>query len=68
MQLPDFEKVCELVHNAWMQTKLNQGITSRISEFGEEMMKPYAELSERCKDLDRGTVRAVYSAMEDLSV
>ena len=66
MQLPDFETVCAMVHAQWMQTKLSQGVTSRKSETGEEMMQPYNQLSEACKDLDRGTVRTVYKAIEQL--
>ncbi|MBX3607760.1 MAG: hypothetical protein KF788_20975 [Piscinibacter sp.] len=63
MDLPDIETVCAEVHDAWMASKRAQGYTSRKSEDGEELMVPYAELSEKAKDLDRGTVRAVYSAI-----
>ena len=63
MELPDIERVAEKVHEAWMASKRAQGITSRKSETGEEMMMPYAQLSEPCKDLDRNTVRAVYEAI-----
>ena len=41
-----------------------QGVTSRHSEFGEELMVPYADLSESAKDLDRATVRTVYTAIQ----
>ncbi len=40
-----------------------QGITSRQSETGEELMVPYERLSEPAKELDRATVRAVYEAI-----
>jgi len=40
------------------------GVTSRRSEFGEELMVPYANLSESAKDLDRATVRTVYTAIQ----
>lgn len=59
------ERAATLVHHSWVATKLAQGITSRPSEWGEEQMVPYAELSERAKDLDRGTVRAVLAALEE---
>ena len=62
-ELPDIEVVAEKVHEAWMESKRAQGITSRKSETGEEMMVPYEQLSEPCKDLDRNTVRAVYAAI-----
>jgi len=63
MQLPDIEDVCALVHDAWTVAKRESGLTSRKSEQGEELMVPYAELSESAKDLDRATVRAVYNAI-----
>jgi hypothetical protein len=46
-----------------MNSKRAQGVTSRKSETGEEMMVPYEQLSEPCKELDRATVRAVYEAI-----
>ena len=60
------EAVSARVHAAWMDTKRAQGVTSRPSEWSEEQMVPYAELSERAKDLDRGTVRAVLSALSEV--
>ena len=62
------EAVSEQVHDAWMATKRSQGITTRTSEWGEEQMVPYADLSERAKDLDRGTVAAVLAAAADLGL
>lgn len=62
------EKIAAKVHEAWMDTKRRQGVTSRPSEWGEEQMVPYAELSERAKDLDRGTVRAVLEAIAALDL
>jgi hypothetical protein len=64
MKLPDIEKVSALVHLAWINSKLNLGITSRKSETGEELIASYEKLSEEAKDLDRNTVRAVYEAIE----
>ena len=46
-----------------MESKRAQGITSRKSESGEELMIPYEQLSDEMKELDRGTVRAVYEAI-----
>ena len=66
MKLPDIEAVAAKVHEAWMQSKLNQGITTRKSEAGEELMVDYEQLSEEAKDLDRASVRAVYAAIESL--
>lgn len=63
MELPDIEIVSAAVHQAWIESKLAQGVTTRKSETGEEMMVPYPQLTESCKELDRGTVRAVYAAI-----
>jgi len=66
MNLPNIELVSSKVHENWMETKLSQGITSRKSETGEELMVPYEELSEPAKDLDRNTVKTVYNAILEL--
>jgi hypothetical protein len=66
MNLPDIETVSEKVHDAWMKSKLNQGVTSRHSETGEELMVSYDKLSEEAKELDRATVRTVYAAIEEI--
>ena len=64
MQLPNIETVSAEVHEAWMLGKRANGWTTRKSEEGEELMVPYADLSEAAKDLDRNTVRAVYLAIK----
>lgn len=63
MNLPDIELVSAAVHEAWMDSKRAAGVTSRRLESGEELMVLYADLSEQAKELDRGTVRAVYAAI-----
>lgn len=65
--LPDIEAVSAKVHEAWMESKRAQGVTSRKSETGEELMVPYEQLSEEAKELDRGSVRAVYEAIRAAS-
>jgi hypothetical protein len=65
--LPDIEKVSDQVHDAWMASKRAQGVTTRKSENYEELMVPYEQLSETAKDLDRGTVKAVYAAIRALA-
>ncbi len=67
MNLPDIETVAANVHDAWVKTKRAQGITTRKSESGEELMVEYDELSEEAKELDRNSVRAVYAAIESLT-
>jgi hypothetical protein len=49
-----------------MSSKRAQGVTSRKSESGEEMMVPYEQLSEELKEIDRVTVRAVYAALREV--
>ena len=66
IKLPDIEQVAAEVHNAWMASKKASGITSRKAEDGEELMVPYDRLSEKAKDLDRITVKAVYAAIKKL--
>ena len=61
--LPDIETVSDAVHGAWVESKRTQGITSIKSESGEELMVSYSELSDAAKDIDRGSVRAVYAAI-----
>lgn len=63
MNLPNIETVSAKVHEAWMESKRAQGVTSRLSEKGEELMVPYEQLSNEAQELDRGTVRAVYAAI-----
>jgi hypothetical protein len=62
-ELPDIEAVSAKVHEAWVRSKRAQGITSRKSETGEELMVPYEQLSEPARELDRDSVRAVYEAI-----
>ena len=64
MELPDIEVVSAKVHEAWIATKRAQGITSRPAADGTEQMVPYDELPDALKELDRSTVRAVYSAIQ----
>ncbi len=67
MKLPDLELVSAKVHEAWMESKKAHGVSSRKSEDGEELMVPYEKLSEKSKDLDRNTVKAVYDAIKKLT-
>ena len=67
MKLPDIEIVAAKVHEAWMESKRKKGISTRKSETGEELMVPYANLSEDAKELDRASVQAVYAAIEEVT-
>jgi len=66
IELPDIELVSAEVHKAWMKSKKANGISSRKSEDEEELMVPYEELTEKAKDLDRNTVKAVFAAIKKL--
>jgi hypothetical protein len=61
-ELDVVEEIAADVHFAWMLAKRGQGVTSRLSETGEELMVPYEQLSEEAKNLDRATVLAVLEA------
>jgi hypothetical protein len=63
----DIEAISGRVHEQWMEEKRSKGVTSRKSESDEELMVPYDQLSEAAKDLDRGTVKAVISAIEAIN-
>lgn len=68
MALPDVELVAAKVHDAWIAAKKKKGVYTRKNETtGEEQMRPYGELSETVKDLDRQMVLAVYAAIEECS-
>lgn len=64
--LPDVETVSAKVHEAWMNSKRLMRVDSRKSEDGEELMVPYEKLSEKAKDLDRSSVKAVYAALLEI--
>lgn len=61
----DLEKEAEKSHIAYMAAKMAQGITSRLSESGEEFMVPYSELSEEAKDLSRECVKRPDAITQD---
>jgi len=63
--LPEVEEVAAIIHAAWMDEKLMQGVTSRKAEDGEELMVPYAQLSEKARASNRTLVRTVYAAIAD---
>lgn len=63
--LPEVEEVAAIIHAAWMDEKLVQGVTSRKAEDGEELMVPYAQLSEKARASNRTLVRTVYAAIAD---
>jgi hypothetical protein len=59
----DIEAISAEVHAAWMKNRRENGVTSRKSESGEELMVDYPLLSEAAKDLDRATVKTVVDAI-----
>jgi hypothetical protein len=56
------ERVAADVHQAWIEAKIAQGITSRPSADGVEQMVPYDDLPYELQELDRATVRAVLAS------
>lgn len=59
----DIETISAAVHEQWMENKRKAGVSSRKLESGEELMVPYAQLSEQAKELDRSSVRSVVSCI-----
>jgi hypothetical protein len=60
------EQRAEANHIGWMEGKAAIDITTRKAEDGEELMVPWADLTEKAKDLDRYPVRAVLAALTRL--
>lgn len=64
---PDLiEQLAAASHDRWLEAKRLQGFESRRAEWGEELMVPYARLTERSRELDRATVRSVLAAADRL--
>lgn len=59
----DIDFICNRVHTEWMNYNSANGAISRCAVWGEELMKPWDDLSNRAKDLDRATVRSVLDAL-----
>jgi hypothetical protein len=53
----NLEVAASASHDSWMEQKRRQGFSSRHAEDGEELMVPYADLSEKQKEMDRAYVR-----------
>jgi hypothetical protein len=51
------EETAREIHEAWRKTLRRQGVKSRASYWGEELLVPWEKLSERAKDLNRNMVR-----------
>ena len=63
----DVEAISAKVHANWIESKLAKGVTSRkLDTTGEELMVDYNLLTEEAKDLDRGTVKTVVAAIQEL--
>lgn len=64
------EQLAEKVHDAWQREREAQGWTfgpARNDDLKQHpSIRPYAELSESEKDLDRATVRATVDAVQTL--
>jgi hypothetical protein len=59
---PVVETIAAEVHQAWVEAKVAQGVTSRPSADGIEQMVPYEQLPDHLQELDRATVRAVLAS------
>ena len=57
---PLIDRVAPCVHQLWIERLTSEGATSRVSHWGEEMMRPWQELSEQAREYNRDMVRAVF--------
>jgi polyhydroxyalkanoate synthesis regulator phasin len=57
------ERTAEAAHNAWMTAVRANGVTSRLSPWGEECMVPFSGLSERAREFDRVIMRAILGVL-----
>jgi hypothetical protein len=62
------EAMAEGAHNAWMESYLAWGYTSRKAEWGEEFMVPFDQLTERGKELDRVIMRGILKELATLGL
>jgi hypothetical protein len=56
--------MAESAHNAWWQTYIDLGYTSRKAAWGEEFMVPFEQLSEQGKEFDRMIMRAILGRLD----
>jgi hypothetical protein len=59
------EAMAESAHNAWWETYVKLGYTSRKAAWGEEFMVPFDQLSERGKEFDRMIMRAILERLDE---
>jgi len=68
--LPDIEKVAAKVHEAWMSNK-HANDCINLAQIGHDWRGAYGSLTKNSqmppKELDRGSVRAVYDAIAALT-
>lgn len=67
LKLPDIDKVCEKYHEDWMKTKQAAGIQSKVNSDGEELMKPFNELTDKAKEYTRNVVNGTYNAIQHVA-
>jgi hypothetical protein len=63
--LPDIDKVSERVHNSWLKSKQDAGLTTHLSANNEELMVPYDQLSHEAKDYNKLMVNNVYTCIQE---
>lgn len=63
---PDtIEAVSAKTHEQWIETNRRRGVASSRSQSGEELLRPYSQLSESAKEIDRAIVRVVLNAFAE---
>lgn len=67
IELPDPRRLAPLEHEAWRQMLLRDGVLSRVSHWGEELMVDWDVMSDRAKEQDLEGVRRTYLLIDVLS-
>lgn len=62
------EGMAESAHDAWWGAYRELGYLSRLAEWGEEFMVPFADLSEQGKEFDRIIMRAIFAFFDSVGI
>ena len=62
------EAAAEMLHASWVVRLQMRGVESRLSHWGEELMRPWHELSAEAKEYNRDAIRDLDAIDELLDV
>jgi hypothetical protein len=64
--LPPVDTTARLQHEAW-RVLVGKEVESRLSFWGEELLVPWENLSERAREYNREWIRRLYNILDILS-